>query len=143
MAGFGLRVNDGQLGSFSSGVKLDPVALAELLRGPEGPVFRHLSEVADRVRDEAKNLVGVRTGNLRDHIIKRVIQTEGSFSIEVGADVEYAMYHHEGSEAVEGKLMVFETADGATVFTMRRAAIPGNPFLTGALRNIAGGGGVG
>lgn len=126
VAGGGLRLG-------SSRVVLDPIKVADLLRGPDGPVARALINIGEKVKDFAKQEVGVNTGNLRDHIVKRVVMKSDGIHVEVVADVAYAIYHHEGSRAVNGKLMVFEAKGGGTVFTMRRKAIPPNRFLIRAL----------
>lgn len=131
--GFGLDVGSGETGGFTSYVNINPALLAAFLRSPSGPAMRATMKVGEQVKDLARSYVGVHTGNLRDHIVMRVVESGSTFMIVVGADVPYAIYHHEGSDAVEGTLMVFTTKGGDLVFTMRRAAIPANRFLTDAL----------
>lgn len=129
----------GGLGGFSSHVDIDSRALADYLRSDQGPVMRALIEAGDKVKDKARDLVGIQTGNLRDHIVKRITQEGLSFHVLVGADVDSAIYHHEGSDAVDGKLMRWRLpgpgrgGGGLYVFATKRRAIPGNPFLTDAL----------
>lgn len=139
--GIGVNTSGGSggLASFDSYVEIDARALAEFLRSENGPVMRHFLQVADRVKERAQALVGVDTGNLRDHIVKRVVQVGDSFSVQVGADVDYALYHHEGSDAVEGKLMRFKPkGSDVYIFRTRRRAIRGNPFLVNALNDVSG-----
>jgi hypothetical protein len=114
----------GGLGSFSSFVEIDARALASYLGSDQGPVMRSLIKAGDEVKAGAIARVGVDTGNLRDHIVL------------VGADVDYAIYHHEGSDATT-KLIRFKPK-GSSVFIVRlgRRAIPGNPFLTDALAAV-------
>lgn len=128
-----LFVDIGGGGLGGGAVKLDPAKMARVLRGPDGPVVKYMLTIGDRVKDKAQAFVGVDTGNLRDHIVKRIVMKGDGVHVEVGADVPYAIYHHEGSDAVEGKLMVFRGSDGTMVFTMRRKAIPPNRFLIRAL----------
>lgn len=126
-------VGGGGLSLGKSRVEIDSAKLAQLLRGSDGPVVKLMLKVGEGVKDIAKREVGVDTGNLRDHIVKRIVMKANGVHVEVGADVPYAIYHHEGSNAVSGKLMVFQVRGGATVFTMRRKAIPPNRFLIRAL----------
>lgn len=127
-----LDVGGGGLGA-GVRVELDPRKVADVLRGNDGPVVKYMIRLGEDVKRIAQQEVGVDTGNLRDHIVKRIVVRNNGVSVEVGADVPYTMYHHEGSQAVSGKLMVFTTKDGVTVFTMRRKAIPPNRFLIRAL----------
>lgn len=129
-----LDVGGSGLGSGSSYVRLDPTKVAQVMRGSSGPVVSWMIRLGEQVKDKAQEEVGVDTGNLRDHIVKRLVMHGDGVSVVIGADVPYTIYHHEGSEAVEGKLMVFEV-DGITVFTMRRKAIPPNRFLIRALNH--------
>lgn len=130
--GLGIDIGGGGFASGSSYVKLRPAEVAALLTGTDGAVYRFMFKLGDQVKEKAQQEVGVKTGNLRDHIVKRIMAGPSGISVQVGADVPYTIYHHEGSEAVDGKLMVFEI-DGATVFTFRRKAIPPNRFLIRAL----------
>lgn len=138
--GIGVRAPGGSgLVSFDSYVRIDPVALAEMLRSAEGPAARALMLKADEVIRTAKELVGIDTRNLHDHIIKRMVYEGDSFAVLVGADVPYAIYHHEGSDAVEGKLMRFKPKGSSVfIFRTRRRAIPANRFLTDALARSNG-----
>jgi hypothetical protein len=142
----------GGLGLGSSKVVMDPIGLAKVLTGPDGEVVRFMIKLGERVKDKAKAEVGVNTGNLRDHIVKRIVMQSDGVHVHVVADVPYAIYHHEGSRAVNGKLMVFGTAraarrddagryikgsavKGTKVFTYKRKAIPPNRFLIRALNS--------
>lgn len=131
----GVDVTSGKIDSFSLEVKLDPVAMAEMLRGQNGLVVRHLLEKGTRVKAGAITRVGKDTGRLRDSIVTRIIQAGPDVGVEVGSEVPYAWWHHEGSDAVQGKLMVFTAKDGTKVFTMKRVAIPPNRFLTDSIND--------
>lgn len=76
-----------------------PAALAELLRGPTGPVMRDMIIRGERVKQAAIAEAPVRTGNLRAHIVKRVTEHEGEPAVLVGVEnVPYAIWVHEGSQ---------------------------------------------
>jgi hypothetical protein len=108
-------VDSGQLhAEFSTYVVLDSEALARELAGPNGLATRDLLEKANRVKQRARHYVGVDTGFLRDHIITRIVQAPGGgYSAEVGAEVDYAWWHHEGNNR----------------------GWHGNPFLTNAVHD--------
>lgn len=122
-------------------LRLDPSAMAELLRGPKGPVARFAIEIGERVKLGAKRRVGVDTGNLRDHIVKRFGVRGGQIEVTVGAEVDYAVFHHEGTRPhvitprKSDGVLAFDV-DGQRVFA-RRVHHPGtrpNRFLTDAAR---------
>ena len=134
--------------------KLDPTKLADFLRGPDGPVYRKMIQDGDRVKERAKELVGVsppdpvprkkprKPGNLRDHIVKRVVMKGANLTVVVGADVPYALWHHEGTVAHEivakpGKPLVFYWPKVGEIVRFMRVNHPGtkpNRFLVEALK---------
>lgn len=130
-------------GTSFAGVTFDPQALAELLRGPKGPVTRHAIVLGEKVRQRAKQRVGVKTGRLQRSIVKRVTARPSGPVVLVGSDVPYAKHHHNGTRPhvivprQAGGVLVFEV-DGTRVFT-RRVNHPGtrpNRFLTDAARDV-------
>lgn len=154
-----------QVQSNFSYVQFDSAAVARLLRGPDGPVFRHMVKQGDLVKDEAKRLVGVsrpirmtgpyhRPGTLKDRIVKRVVQAPGGdVAVQVGADVPYALYHHEGwpggviiRPKKPGGVLAFYWSKGNQVIKgnqaapltyrrwVRQGSFRGNKFLVDALR---------
>lgn len=145
-------------GTFGTYVKLDPVKLAELLRGPNGPVFRRLIEDGELVKIEAKRLVGVsqpdpiprkkprRPGTMRDGIVKRFADVNGDAVVMVGSNDPAALYHHEGTQphtirASRAPMLVFYWPKAGRVMVVRQVQHPGtrpNRFLTNALRVLAG-----
>lgn len=133
--GIGVDIKGG-LGLATGHVVLDPAAIAKVLKSPDGDLYRYMFRVGDAVVTKAKAEVGVDTGNLREHIVKRMVQFPSGTGVVVVADVAYAIWHHEGSRAVVGKLMVWTTKDGFTVFATRRRAIPPNRFLVRALEGV-------
>lgn len=92
----------------------DPRALAELLRSPNGPVFRHMAVRVERVRQAARKQVGYsrtaqlspgversgRQAHLRDTILTRVlVDGRGNPTWIVGSESRIALLHHEGTRA--------------------------------------------
>lgn len=142
-------------GTFGSYVVIDPVKLAEVLRGPNGPVVRDLIEAGELVKREAQRLVGVyrppdaysaahrkrRPGTLRDSIVKRVVDVDGNPAVLVGSEDPIALWHHEGTvphiiRARRAPLLVFFWPRVGRVVAFPRVNHPGtqpNRFLTNAL----------
>ena len=86
---------------------VDGAKMAELLRGPNGPVFRHVVERATAVQMEARAKAPRRTGCLQDSIVKRVEENPLSgFAIRIVADTtpcsperkSYALYVELGTK---------------------------------------------
>lgn len=134
--------------------KLDPNELAKILTSPTGDVARDLIERGERVKLRAKKLVGVsqpdpvprrrehRPGTLRDSIVKRMLIRNGRLVVQVGTDVPYAYWHHEGWK---GGIIITPKAGAFLVFywkktgkvhyarQVRQGSFKGNPFLRNAL----------
>lgn len=127
-------------------VAIDPVKLANYLRSPDGPVLRDLIKRGDRVKDRARQLVGVKTGNLRDHIVKTVVYFPGGAGggtypgVQVGfSGVPYGIFHHEGTVPhviVPKRATVLAFQSGGRMVFAKRVQHPGtraNRFLINAL----------
>lgn len=83
-------------------VKMSPVEVNKLMRDPAGIVVRHLLVDGEKVKIEAKRIAPFKTGNLRNHIVKRIVRVGGETAVIVGVDggaVPYAYYVHEGAPA--------------------------------------------
>lgn len=139
--------------TFQGYVVLDPVKVAQLLRGPNGPVVRRLIEDGEAVRQEARRRVGVhrpdpwgrpknrKPGQLRDSIVKRMVERNGRPVMQVGSEDPIALWHHEGTQphtitANKAPMLVFWTGDHSRVITTRSVQHPGtrpNRFLVDAL----------
>lgn len=126
-------------------VLLNPVAIAEIMRSPTGPVMRHVIVVAERVKREAIHEAPKRTGNMSEHIVKRIARgKDGEPNVLVGVEnVPYAYWVHEGSREhdvypVNASVLAWQGADGQTVFAMHAhiPARPPNRFLVRALRAV-------
>lgn len=143
-------------GPFGVRVVMDPAALAALLRGPSGPVYRRVLEDANLVKREAQRLAPVgksgfgsrssrRPGTLRDSIVVRIMSAAGGdIAAQVGSSDPVALFVHEGTvpHTIEGNpLLVFYWAKAGKVVAFRRVNHPGtqpNRFLVQALGVLRG-----
>lgn len=129
---------------------MNPAKLAEVLRGPNGPVVRDLIKAGEDVKTEAKRLVRVhkpvpgerrkrRPGTLRDSIVKRVTEQGGNPVVQVGSDDPIALIEHEGTppHVITGnpKLVFYwPKAGGVVVFPkVNHPGTTGSKYLTRAL----------
>ncbi len=129
---------------------MDPAKLAEVLRGPNGPVMRRLIQDGEFVKDRAKGYVRVhkpvpgeqrkrRPGTLRDSIVKRV-RPEGY--VEVGSEDKIARIEEEGSYAhqiVGNPRLVFFWPKVGTVVSFPKVNHPGTTgshYLSRALNDL-------
>lgn len=123
----------------------NPAAVAATLRGASGPVHRYMLVLATKVQTRARELVGVKTGNLKSTIVKRVTPGHGGLVVLVGSSLPYARFHHDGTKPhvirprnPDG-VLAFEVG-GETRFA-RFVNHPGtrpNPFLTKAAHQVIG-----
>lgn len=137
----------------------DPAGMRELLESESGPVIRDLMRRGHKVKDRARQLVGVsapdpvprkkphKPGTLRDSIVVRLARVDGDPAVLVGVPDEseagqYARYHHEGGQphpiaARRAPLLVFYWPRVGRVVAFPRVNHPGNRpnrFLTNAVR---------
>lgn len=134
-------------------VVMHPAKLAEVLRGPQGPVVRRMLEDGELVKDGARRQVGVsrptpgerRTrphGQLRDTIVKRVVTRGDDVVVQVGSDDQIARLHHDGTppHVINGSpLLVFWWAKAGRVVAFPRVNHPGtkpNHYLTDPLEQV-------
>lgn len=149
-----------ELAGTFTGVVIDGQKLAEVLRGPNGPVMRELIEAAELVKREAQRRVGVyqppdaysaanrrrRPGTLRDSIVKRVTEDSRRIAVQVGSNDPIAYLHHEGTvahviQARRRPMLVFYWPKVGRVVAFKRVNHPGtdpNRFLTDALAVVIG-----
>ena len=137
----------------ASRVVIDSVALARVMRGPEGPVVREMIKAGELVKNEAKRLVGVsrsdpgssskrRPGTLRDSIVSRIKTDRGNVVVEVGSEDPIALWHHEGTvphviRASRAPKLVFFWPKVGRVVAFKQVNHPGtrpNRFLLNALK---------
>lgn len=142
--------------SFGTTVVIDGRKLAELLRSPQGGVARKLFTDGEKVKQEARRLVGVyqppdaysaanrkrRPGTLRDSIVKRLVSDGQGLSVLVGSNDPVALWHHEGTRphvirARARPRLVFFWQKAGRVVAFKQVNHPGtkpNRFLVKALR---------
>lgn len=144
---------------------MDPKGLAELLRGPNGPVYRRLIEDGELVKNKAKQECPVhkpeavltfntrenrRVGQLRDSIVKRVVvDSDGGPAVLVGSEDPVALWVHEGTvphpiRARNAPRLVFywrKGFNGPGIYRFKQVNHPGtqpNRFLLRALTVLRG-----
>ncbi len=126
-------------------VVMDPAKLAELLRGPNGPVMRRLIQDGEAVKDEARRLVRVRKprtgerrtrqpGSVRDSINKRVVSPG---VVMVQASDPISLIEHEGTEghpiAPRNKpALVFWSGKYGRVIKLKEGRSVNHPGTTGS-----------
>lgn len=137
-------------------VRIDPAAVAQLLRDPNGPMARKLLEDGEIVKMGARRRVGVyqprpgptrarRPGTLRDSIIKR-LAIEGTLVVYVGSYDPIALMHHEGTVPHDivprrATWLVFYSLRVGRVVYAKRVHHPGtrpNRYLTDSLADLGG-----
>ena len=134
-------------------VRLDAQAIQSIMTSARGPVFRHQMVVGDKVKQGARQQVGVsrpaerstRAGgsqHLRDAIVKRPVAGRGGPEVHVVAPLPHAVHHHEGTPAHiilprRARMLRF-TVGGQVVFA-RQVSHPGtkpNRFLTDPAKRL-------
>lgn len=138
-------------------VVMDPAKLAEVLRGPSGPVVRRLMEDGQVVKAEARRIVRVynpppggpkrerRPGTLRDSIVTRVVPDADGVAVLVGSEDKIARIEEEGSTPhligpKNATRLVFWSGKAGKVIYMkpgkkvRHPGTTGSHFLTKALQ---------
>ena len=131
-------------------VRLNQSEIQRFIRANDGPVARDLLRRGERVRQLARQKVGVSQGNgphLRDTIVKRLVQDAQGPAVHVGTfapkeKVQLAFWHHQGTEPHvilprRASLLVFYWPRVDRVVYLRKVQHPGtkpNPYLVDALR---------
>jgi hypothetical protein len=123
---------------------IDPAGVAAVLRGPNGPVARRAIEDGELVKREAQRIVGVKTGRLRDTIVKRMSFDSNGITVYIGSPERRALIHHEGTQPhlIEpARAKVLSWVSGGVRFFAARVHHPGtrpNRFLVNALNVLRG-----
>ena len=123
--------------------QVDDAALAAFVFDPKGPIFSDLRRRGKNVVRRSKQLVGVKTGQLRASIHMVDLNSKLAPSVSVRSDLPYALNHHEGTRphAItpnSQRLLRFKV--GGKVVYARRVNHPGtigNPYLARALREAS------
>lgn len=138
--------------------RLDVAGMRRLIGSPEGGIYRDMYRRGERVAGMAKQRCPVDHGRLRSSIHTRMIKRNGTYLVEIGTNVKYALWVHEGTGLYgprhariypkRGKYMVFKprVAGGrlipaknrTTVFARSTRGMRGTPFLRMALPAAVG-----
>jgi len=144
-------------------VNVNTAAIEALFLSPTGPVFRHVAEVTERVRNAAVRRAPRDTGALATSIEATVAVYGQTIVGRVGSRLEYAAYQHEGTgifgprheviRPVSAKALKFKPGRpigpsrrggrgssperrGGYVFAKFVKGTPPNPFLVDALEEV-------
>lgn len=110
-----------------------------------GDLDQGVAKAAGKVRDDAKRIIAaegrVDTGRMMNTLSsRRVRQTSNGSVYEVGSDLDYAIYQHEGVRGPvrprRAKVLRFTGRGGAVVFAPQTAGFSGIKFLTRALEGL-------
>lgn len=134
---------------------MDPAKLAELLRGPNGPVMRRMIQDGEYVKERARVYCRVykpvpgpqrkrRPGTLRDSLVKRI--RPGGI-VEVGSEDDIALIEEKGSHPHEiaprssSRLVFWSGRAGRVVFMPKGRSVyhrgtTGSRYLTRALADL-------
>lgn len=111
-------------------VIIDPVAIAEFIRNPDGPVGRRLMVIAEAVRQDTKASLkpGFPQDFLGPTIVKRMVMTDEGPKVQVGSDHTRTQPH-----VIQGNpLLRFHWAKAGRVVYFRKVNHPGSemgPYL--------------
>jgi hypothetical protein len=123
-------------------VKIDQAALSRFLTAPGHDVNQWVTLKLNQVRNRAVVLCPVRTGRLRSSIqITEPAHPVGAYDVagEVGTNVEYAWWVHEGRGPVRpitARVLHWVSPSGEDVFRPYAGPAKGQPFLDQALREV-------
>jgi Bacteriophage HK97-gp10, putative tail-component len=96
--------------------------MQRILTGRDGGVARDMLRRGYRVRTAAQRRCPVDHGRLRASIVARLISVNGVTICEVGTDVEYAVWVHEGTGLYGPRhALIYPKTAKALVFTPRKA----------------------
>ncbi len=73
-------------------VTTDTDAIYKFMNNTRGPVARDMRRRGRNVKAYAKNIVAVDTGRLKKSIDSRLLEDGHGIYVEVGSEVEYAIY---------------------------------------------------
>lgn len=116
---------------------------------------QQIKVVTNRILNLARAKVGVDTGKLRASLTATVERRGDQVVGTVGSNLDYAIHHHEGHGVIyprNGRFLAWPAVNnsgignrrfsgGRTsgyVFARKVRAVPGNPFLRDALREVMG-----
>lgn len=129
-------------------IRVNNVALQNMLRNPKGQVARGILKIGKKVERRAKRLVPVDQGVLRNSISTELIIRKGPVA-RIGTKAKYALYVHEGTGIYgprgvpitpkHSKVMVFTSRKtGNLVYARSVKGMKGTPYLRDALLEVVG-----
>ena len=144
-------------------VVLNSGEMKALLSGSQGPVYRILNQKANQVKNVAVGLAPVDRGKLRESINYTLRQEGGQPVAYIGANVDYAIFVHEGTgiysktnprmitpknakvlrwprvnNSSSGRRRYKGGQTAAYVYSKKSKGSPGRPFLPDALKRVFG-----
>jgi hypothetical protein len=104
-------------------------------------VWRAAGKVRDRAKVNVTRAGRVDTGAMRNSIVgRRMRGGRAGVWYEVGSDLPYAIYQHEGTRSPivprRAKVLRFKGQSGSYVFPKQVRGVTAAPFLTDALRSL-------
>jgi|SRR5882757_5911972 len=119
------------------------------LKGPTGALAKELLRKGLRIQNAAKKRCPVDQGRLRASITLKIVTEAGILKAEIGTDVDYALYVHNGTGLFgptssqifpqRGKFMVFQPKGSSqSVFATHTSGQKPVPFLNDALHEVMG-----
>lgn len=134
--------------SFNVEIKVDRAKLHRFLNTPHSGDAQDLWKYLEKRKlvavAGAKGMAGFKTGRLRKNITGRHLGNMMGQFVTIGADVPYALLHHEGTKPhvitpVNGRFLSFRR--GAQVIFTEKVFHPGtrpNPYLRAQLVHFRG-----
>lgn len=125
----------------------DAKGVTQILRSPAGPVGKYMLKLGRMTEAEAKRLasgvlVKVDTGRLAGQINHRLgVSSKGLF-VEIGSNVEYAIYVHDGTKAhtirpKRAKVLRFPSGGGIVYATVvNHPGTKPRPYLLNAMNTV-------
>jgi len=131
--------------------KLDGAGLRQLLGSSSGPVAKIVVRATNQVHREARRLCPVDEGRLKASISQEVVMRSGGPVGQVGSNLPYAIFVHEGRGWVyprKGRFLRWPAKNNsgagnrrysggrtsAYVFAKKAKPVKGRPFLRDALK---------
>lgn len=105
-------------------------------------VWRAAGKVRDRAKQNISRAGRVNTGAMRNSIVERRVRGGGrGVWYEVGSDLPYAIYQHEGTRSPilprRAKVLRFQAKGSSTfIFRPQVRGVKGVPYLTDALKTL-------
>lgn len=120
-------------------VIINQAALAHVLGSPSGMTGQYMYRKAIQTQNAAKAFCPVKTGRLRSSITVN-LRSHGASGVEfeVGTNVEYAIYVHDGRgpvRPVHARVLRWES-DGEIIFRPYAGPAAAQPFLKRALESL-------